>query len=51
MLLIIITVAKSAPPARDCRWRSFPAGMSANPGGATGAIAPPRICQKGLNIA
>jgi len=26
-------------------------GMGANPGGATGAIAPPRICQKQLNTA
>ena len=25
--------------------------MGANPGGATGAIAPPRICHEGLNIA
>ena len=25
--------------------------MGANPGGATGTIAPPRICHKGLNIA
>jgi len=25
--------------------------MGANPVGATGAIAPPRICQKELNIA
>ena len=25
--------------------------MGANPGGATGAIAPPRICHKWLNIA
>jgi len=28
-----------------------PTAMGANPAGATGAIAPPRICQEGLNIA
>src|SRR6218665_3056673 len=28
----------------------MPEVMGANPGGATGAIAPPRICHEGLNI-
>jgi len=30
-------------------WRT--STMGANPGGTTGAIASPRVCQNGLNIA